>query len=343
MSAPLLVRALRRERVERTPVWFMRQAGRCLAEYRTLRERYGILEMARTPELCARVTRMPVDRIGVDAAVLYADIMLPLDGMGVPFHIQPDLGPIVERPVRTAADVAALQVIDAEEATPYLFETIRALRRDLPADTALIGFCGAPFTLVSYLIEGRPSREHAGAKAMLLGEPALWARLMDTLVEVLARYLRAQIAAGVDVVQVFDSWAGVLSPSDYERSVLPWSRRLFAAVRGAPRIHFATGNPALLPLLASVDCEAVSVDWRLPLDEAWKRIGDRAIQGNLDPAVCLAPWDVVAEQTLDVLARAGDRQGHVFNLGHGVLPETDADTLARIVSLVRERTAAVAA
>ena len=337
-----MVRALRRERVERTPVWFMRQAGRCLAEYRALRERYGILEMARTPELCARVTRMPVDRLGVDAAVLYADIMLPLDGMGVPFHIQPDLGPIVERPVRTAADVAALQVIDAEEATPYLFETIRALRRDLSADTALIGFCGAPFTLVSYLIEGRPSREHARAKAMLLGEPELWARLMDTLVEVLARYLRAQIAAGVDVVQVFDSWAGVLSPSDYERSVLPWSRRLFAAVSGAPRIHFATGNPALLPLLASVDCEAVSVDWRLPLDEAWKRIGDRAIQGNLDPAVCLAPWEVVAEQTLDVLARAGDRPGHVFNLGHGVLPETDADTLARIVSLVRERTSAVA-
>ena len=177
---------------------------------------------------------------------------------------------------------------------------------------------------------------------MLLGEPELWARLMDTLVEVLARYLRAQIDAGVDVVQVFDSWAGVLSPSDYARSVLPWSRRLFASVSGVPRIHFATGNPALLPLLASVDCEAVSVDWRLPLDEAWARIGDRAIQGNLDPAACLAPWSVVAEHTLDVLARAGDRPGHVFNLGHGVLPETDADTLARIVSLVRERTSAVA-
>jgi len=338
-----MVRALRRERVERTPVWFMRQAGRCLAEYRALRERYGILEIARTPELCARVTRMPVERLGVDAAVLYADIMLPLDGMGVPFHIQPDIGPIVERPVRTPADVASLCVIEAEEATPYLFDAIRALRRDLDEQTALVGFCGAPFTLASYLIEGRPSREHARAKAMLLGEPDLWARLMDTLVDVLVRYLRAQIDAGVDVVQVFDSWAGVLSPSDYERSVLPWSRRLFASVSGVPRIHFATGNPALLPLLASVDCEAVSVDWRLPLDEAWARIGDRAIQGNLDPAACLAPWDVVAERAADVLARASDRPGHIFNLGHGVLPETDAEVLARLVALVHERTAAVAA
>jgi uroporphyrinogen decarboxylase len=332
-----MVRALRRERIARTPVWFMRQAGRCLAEYRALRERYGILDIARNPELCARVTRMPVDRLGVDAAVLYADIMLPLDGMGVPFHIQPDLGPIVERPVRTSADVAALRVIDAHEATPYLFDAIRSLRRDLDAQTALIGFCGAPFTLASYLIEGRPSREHARAKAMLLGEPALWAALMDTLVTVLARYLRAQIDAGVDVVQVFDSWAGVLSPQDYERSVLPWSRRLFESASGVPRIHFATGNPELLPLLASVDCEAVSVDWRLPLDEAWARIGDRAIQGNLDPAACLAPWEVVAQRATAVLERAGDRPGHVFNLGHGVLPETDAEILARIVALVHER------
>ncbi|HET7700854.1 MAG TPA: uroporphyrinogen decarboxylase [Candidatus Limnocylindria bacterium] len=343
--SPLLVRALRREPVERTPVWFMRQAGRCLAEYRALRERYGILEMARTPELCARVTTMPVDRLGVDAAVLYADIMLPLDGMGVPFHIKPDLGPIVERPVRSAADVAALRVIAAEEATPYLFETIRALRRDLDPGVALVGFCGAPFTLASYLIEGAPSRDHARAKAMLLGEPALWAALMDTLVEVLSRYVRAQSAAGADVIQVFDSWAGVLAPDDYERSVLPWTARLFAALAEAnvPRIHFATGNPALLSLLASVGCEAVSVDWRAPLDRAWEAIGDRAIQGNLDPAVCLAPWPVVEDRVIDVLRRARGRPGHVFNLGHGVLPETEADTLARIVEVVRARTALAAA
>jgi uroporphyrinogen decarboxylase len=344
VSAPLLVRALRRESVERTPVWYMRQAGRCLAEYRALRETRGILEIAREPELCARVTRMPVDRLGVDAAVLYADIMLPVDGMGVPFHIQPDLGPIVERPVRSAVDVAALRVVAAEEATPYLFETIRALRRDLPREIALIGFAGAPFTLASYLIEGRPSRDYSRTKAMLLGDPPLWDRLMDTITEVLTRYLRAQVAAGVDVVQLFDSWAGALAPEDYERAVLPYTKRIFTALGpGVPRIHFATGNPALLPLVGSVECEAVSVDWRLPLDEAWDRIGDRAIQGNLDPAVCLAPWDVVEARADDVLRRAAGRPGHVFNLGHGVLPETDADTLARLSLLVKERTAAVAA
>jgi uroporphyrinogen decarboxylase len=287
---------------------------------------------------------MPVDRLGVDAAVLYADIMLPLDGMGVPFHIQPDLGPIVERPVRTAPDVAALRVVAAEEATPYLFDTIRALRRDLPPEVALIGFAGAPFTLASYLIEGRPSRDYARTKAMLFGDPALWDRLMTTIVDVLVRYLRAQIDAGVDVVQLFDSWAGALAPQDYERAVLPYSARVLTGIgHRVPRIHFATGNPALLPLVASAECEAVSVDWRLPLDEAWERIGDRAIQGNLDPAVCLAPWDVVEARAADVLRRAQGRRGHVFNLGHGVLPDTDADTLARLASLVRERTSAVAA
>jgi len=344
MTAPLLVRALRRERVERTPVWYMRQAGRCLAEYRALRETHGILEIARNPELCARATLMPVDRLGVDAAVLYADIMLPLDGMGVPFHIQPDLGPIVERPVRASKDIAALRVVAAEEATPYLFETIRALRRDLPSEVALIGFAGAPFTLASYLVEGRPSRDYARTKAMLFGDPPLWEWLMDTIAEVLTRYLRAQIAAGVDAVQIFDSWAGALAPEDYARAALPYTQRICAALGpGVPRIHFATGNPALLPLVGSVECEAVSVDWRLPLDEAWQRIGDRAIQGNLDPAVCLAPWRVVQTRADDVLRRAGGRAGHVFNLGHGVLPETDADILARLASYVRERTAAVAA
>lgn len=346
MTAPLLVRAARREPVERTPVWFMRQAGRCLEEYRALRERYGILEMARTPELCARVTAMPVDRLGVDAAVLYADIMLPLDGMGVPFRIEPEVGPIVDSPVRTAADVAALRIIAAEEATPYLFETIAALRRDLAPEIALVGFAGAPFTLASYLIEGRPSRDLARTKAMLFGEPDLWARLMETLVEVLSRYLRAQVAAGADVIQLFDSWAGSLAPDDYARAVLPYTARIFAALDGldVPRIHFATGNPLLLPAMAQAGAEAVSVDWRVPLDEAAILIGpERAIQGNLDPGICLAPFDVVAAGARDVLRRAAGRPGHIFNLGHGVLPQTEADTLARLAALVREETALVAA
>ena len=341
---PILVRALRREIVERTPVWYMRQAGRCLAEYRALRERYGILEIARTSELSARVTEMPISRLGVDAAVLYADIMLPLDGMGVPFRIESELGPIVEAPVRDAGAVDALRIVPAEEATPYLFETIRELRRRLDPSVALIGFCAAPFTLASYLIEGRPSRDYARTKAMLLAAPELWSRLMTTLVEVLGRYLRAQIDAGVDAVQVFDSWAGALGTEDYARAVLPHTRRLFVEVgERVPRIHFATGNPGLLPLIASVECEAVSVDWRVPLDEAWRAIGDRAIQGNLEPAVCLAPWDVVAARADDVLRRANGRPGHVFNLGHGVLPATDAETLARLAQHVREASITVAA
>jgi uroporphyrinogen decarboxylase len=318
----------------------MRQAGRCLAEYRELRERHGILEIARTPELCARVTAMPVKRLGVDAAVLYADIMLPLDGMGVPFHIEPEVGPIVGRPVRTAGDVAALRIVPAEEATPYLFTAIRDLRRSLPADVALIGFAGAPFTLASYLIEGRPARDLARTKALLFGDPSLWARLMTTLTEVLVRYLKAQIAAGVDVVQLFDSWAGSLSAADYARAVLPYSRRIFAALAGTgvPRIHFATGNPELLPLLADASCDVVSVDWRIGLAAAWSRVGERGVQGNLDPAVCLAPFDVVAARARAILGEAGGRPGHVFNLGHGVLPGTDADTLARLSELVHLET-----
>jgi uroporphyrinogen decarboxylase len=339
-TAPLLVRACRRERVERTPVWFMRQAGRIFPEYRALRERHGILDIAKTPELCAEVTALPVRRLGVDAAVLYADIILPLDGMGVPFHIEPDVGPIIECPVRSDEDVAQLRVVPAEEATPYLFDAIRLLRRILPADVALIGFAGGPFTLASYLIEGRPTREFTRTKALLLREPARWSRLMSTLTDVLSRYLDAQIDAGVDVVQVFDSWAGALSPRDYARAVLPWSRRVFASIgdRGVPRIHFATMSAGILELMADADCDVVSVDWRVALDDAWSRIGDRGLQGNLDPAALLGGFEVAGPAARDILARAGGRPGHIFNLGHGVLPETDPGDLARLVDLVHAET-----
>jgi uroporphyrinogen decarboxylase len=315
----------------------MRQAGRCLAEYRELRERYDILTMARTPELCAQVTLMPVDTFGVDAAVLYADIMLPLEGMGVPFSIDPGIGPIIHAPVRTAAEVEALRVIDAEEATPFLFETIRNLRRELDGKTALIGFAGAPFTVASYMIEGRPSKDFGRSKGLMYGQPEVWRRLMETLTEVTIRYLTAQVEAGVEVVQLFDSWMGSLGRREYEENVLPYSRRIFDAVNalGVPTIHFGTGTAGLLEQMTAAGSALISVDWRVPLDEAWSRIGhDRGIQGNLDPAVLMAPWAVIEREARRVLDYAGDRPGHVFNLGHGVLADTPPGHLTRLVELV---------
>jgi uroporphyrinogen decarboxylase len=340
-GAARLLAACRREPVDRTPVWFMRQAGRCLAGYRRLRERYDILTITRTPELCAQVTTMPVDTFGVDGAVLYADIMLPLYGMGVPFSIDPGIGPIVHRPVRDAGAVRALRVVEPEAATPELFQTIRLLRRELGGRAALIGFAGAPYTVASYLIEGRPSKEHARAKALLYGDEVLWHRLMETLTEVTIRYLRAQVAAGVQVVQLFDSWMGDLGRREYEAAVLPYSRRIFEAVRatGVPTIHFGTGTAGLLEAMAAAGSDLVSVDWRVPLDEAWHRIGPgKGIQGNLDPAVLLAPFEVVAREADRVLAEAGGRDGHIFNLGHGVLPDTPSDHLTRLVEHVHKAT-----
>lgn len=337
-----MMAACRREAVDTTPVWFMRQAGRCLQEYRQLRERYDILTMARTPELCTQVTLMPVDTFGVDAAVMYADIMLPLDGMGVPFIIEPEVGPIIAHPIRTEAAIDAVRVIDAEEATPYVFEANRMLRKELAGRAALVGFSGAPFTLACYMIEGRPSRDYGQAKRMMLGAPQLWHKLMDKVTEVVVRYLRAQVAAGVQVVQVFDSWVGVLSPTQYQRFVLPYTKRVFTELRGSgvPTIHFGTGSASLLGLMVSAGSDMISLDWRMNLDEAWAQIGyERGVQGNLDPAVMLAPFDVIAEEARDVLRRAGGRPGHVFNLGHGVLPDTDPSQLTRLVDFVHAESA----
>jgi uroporphyrinogen decarboxylase len=340
-GAERMLAACRLQPADHTPVWFMRQAGRCLADYRKLRERYDILTLTRTPELCARVTTMPVEVLGVDAAVLYADIMLPLYGMGVPFSIDPGVGPIVHEPVRDEAAIDALRVVEPEEGTPELFETIRLLRGELGDRAALIGFAGAPYTVASYLIEGRPSRDHARAKGLMYGEPVLWRRLMETLTEVTVRYLRAQIAAGVQVVQLFDSWMGDLGAHAYERHVLPHSSRIFAELAGSgvPTIHFGTGTVGLLEQMAAAGSDLVSVDWRVPLDQAWQRIGpDKGIQGNLDPAVLLAPMEVVEREAMEVLEAAGGRPGHVFNLGHGVLPDSPADHLRRLVDLVHETT-----
>jgi uroporphyrinogen decarboxylase len=341
-GASRLLGACRSEPVDVTPVWFMRQAGRCLVAYRELRERYDILTITRTPELCVQVTMMPVDTFGVDGAVLYADIMLPLTGMGVPFSIDPGVGPIIHEPLRNADDIKRLRVIEAEEATPHLFETIRALRADLHDRAALIGFAGAPYTVASYLIEGRPSRDFARAKAMMFGQPSLWHELMETLALVTTRYLRAQIEAGAQVVQLFDSWVGSLGRLDYEQYVLPHTRAIFEALRdtGVPAIHFGTGTAGLLEQMTAAGGDVISVDWRIPLDEAWERIGaHRAIQGNLDPAVLLAPFDVVEREARKVLGFAANRPGHIFNLGHGVPPDAPEENLVRLVDLVHTVTA----
>jgi len=324
-----------------TPVWFMRQAGRCLAEYRELRKSYDILTMAKTPELCAQVTQMPVKEFGVDGAVLYADIMLPLEGMGVSLEIQPDVGPIIHNPIRSMRDVEALRIIDAGEATPFVMEAIRLVRRELAGKQAVIGFSGAPFTLACYLIEGRPSRDYGIAKSLMYGQPGTWHALMNKLTEVVSRYLVAQVEAGVDVVQVFDSWVGALGPGAYKRFVQPYTQRVFEAVKqtGTPSIHFGTGTASLLELMAQAGGDIISVDWRVNLDDAWARIGyERGIQGNLDPSLLLTSWDVIEEGMRDVLRRADGRSGHIFNLGHGVPADTQPAMLRRLVDAVHEAT-----
>jgi uroporphyrinogen decarboxylase len=286
---------------------------------------------------------MPVNELGVDGAVLFADIMLPLEGMGVSLEIQPEIGPIIHHPIRGLADVQRLRPLEPDESVPFVMDTIRNLRAEFSQGrAAVIGFCGAPFTLACYLIEGRPSREYATARTLMLREPATWAALMDRLTDAMVAYLSAQVRAGAEVVQVFDSWVGALTPGDYERGVLPWMRRIFDALRplGTPTIHFGTGNAALLEQIASAGSDVVSVDWRVRLDDAWRRIGyDQGIQGNLDPVRPLAGWELALEGARDVLNQAANRPGHIFNLGHGVMPETDPSILQRLVDAVHAESA----
>lgn len=332
------LRACRREPVDATPVWFMRQAGRSFAAYRSLRERYGILELAKTPELCAEVTLMPVRELGVDAAVLFADIMLPLEPMGVDLRIEPEVGPIIDRPIRSAADVQALRPFDPNGVS-FSLDAIRLVRRELGGRAGVIGFSGAPFTLACYLIEGRPSRDYAVAKAFMYREPVAWHDLMERLSDMIVAYLRAQVEAGADVVQLFDSWVGGLGPADYAAFVQPHVRRIFDGIVGVPTIHFGTGTAALLELMAEAGGDVIGIDHRMSLGSAWRRIGsDRGIQGNLDAARLLAGWDATEAGARAVLDEAGGRRGHVFNLGHGVLPATDTGLLRRLVDLVHEET-----
>jgi uroporphyrinogen decarboxylase len=331
---PLLVRAARREAVERTPVWFMRQAGRSLPEYRAIRERHGFWEVAHTPELCAEVTLQPVRRHDVDAAVMFADIMTPVLALGLEVDLVEGVGPVVAQPVRTLADVERLRVPDPDAAFAPLLEAIGIVRRELRPDQAVVGFCGGPFTVAGYLVEGKPSREFSTVKTLMYREPDVWRALLDTLADCFAGYVAAQARAGADVVQLFDSWVGALSPADYAELVAPWSARILAAP-DVPTIHFGTGTATLLGAMAQAGGDVIGLDWRIPLDAGWQLVGEKGVQGNLDPAVLLGPWERVEAGARDVLARAAGRPGHIFNLGHGVLPRTDPDMLTRLAALVR--------
>jgi uroporphyrinogen decarboxylase len=334
--------ALRREAVDATPIWLMRQAGRSLPEYRKLRERYTLLDIVAEPDLCAEVTLQPVRRLDVDAAVMFADIMLPLRGMGVDFELVESLGPVVANPIRGPQDVDRLLVPDGEEAAPEVIAAVRRVAAESPVP--VICFAGAPWTLASYLVEGQPSRQHTLVKQFMYREPQAFDRLLGKLAKVMTDYLAAQVGAGAAAIQLFDSWVGALAREDYESRIAPHTASIFAALAGlgVPRIHFGTGTAGLLEAISATRPDAVSLDWRVPLDEGWRRVGgDLAVQGNLEPAVLLGPRELVQERARDVLRRAGGRRGHVFNLGHGVLPETPLEHLQLLVETVREGVPAI--
>jgi uroporphyrinogen decarboxylase len=339
------LRACRCQPTERLPVWFMRQAGRALPEYRAARGPGSILDAIRRPELAAELTLQPVRRYGVDAAIIFSDIVVPVAAIGFGVDVAPGVGPVVAEPFRSADDLGRLRPLDPEADTPYVLEAIGMASRELrPLGVPLIGFAGAPFTVASYLIEGGPSRHYDRTRALMSDDPRLWGRLLERLAELALASLRSQVAAGASAVQLFDSWIGALSAEEYERNVLPASRLVLEGLAdlGVPRIHFGVGTGHLLGLMASAGADVVGVDWRVPLDEARRRIGPGyAVQGNLDPTTCLGSWERVRDEARDVIARGGGT-GHIFNLGHGVLPETDPAVLERLVSYVHDQTPGVA-
>lgn len=339
-EAPFLL-ACRRAPVPYTPVWLMRQAGRYMAEYRAIRERLSFLELCKTPAAAAEVTLQPIEHLGVDAAILFADILLVLEPLGLGLTFEKGDGPVIARPVRSPEQVALLPRVDVPDALAYVLETIRTVKRELAGRVPLIGFAGAPFTLASYAIEGGGSRNYANTKRLLYTHPEAFHGLMAKLVDVTADYLNAQIAAGVDAVQVFDSWVGNLSPADYRASVLPHMQELFRRLDpSVPAINFSTGTAGFIELVAAGGGDVVGLDWRIELDAGWKRVGhERAIQGNLDPGVLLAPRAVIRERVRALLDRAANRPGHVFNIGHGIWPETPPDNVRALVDAVHEMSA----
>ncbi|HET8716152.1 MAG TPA: uroporphyrinogen decarboxylase [Nocardioidaceae bacterium] len=339
MEQSAFLRAARGEPVPHTPVWYMRQAGRSLPEYRALREGVTMLDACMRPDLVVEITLQPVRRYGVDAAIFFSDIVLPAKAVGVDLDIVPGVGPVVARPVETLDDVRAIPDLTPEH-VPFITESVRSLVGEL-GGTPLIGFAGAPFTVASYLVEGGPSKEHAKTKAMMFGAPEVWDALMRKIAGISAAYLEVQVAAGASAVQLFDSWAGAMSPGDYERYVMPYSASVLerAGRWGVPRIHFGVGTGELLGLMAEAGADVVGVDWRVPLDEGVRRVRGRAVQGNLDPSLVFAPTELMLDRAADVLRRGRDAPGHIFNLGHGVLPSTDPGQLARLTDFVHEHSA----
>lgn len=331
----VFIRACRRQQVPHAPVWYMRQAGRALPEYRATRAGIAMLDACSSPDLITEITLQPVRRYGVDAAILFSDIVVPLRAAGVGIDIRPGVGPVLDKPFRAEADLSRLRDLEPAD-VGFVGEAVRQLTAEL-GGTPLIGFAGGPFTLACYLVDGGPSKTFDRTRALMYGNPGLWQALLDRLADITITFLKVQAEAGASALQLFDSWAGSLSPADYRRSVLPHSSKIFAALGGAglPRIHFGVNTGEILGLLGEAGADVVGVDWRVPLDDAAGRVGPgRALQGNLDPAVLLAPWEVVEERARAVLEQGRAAEGHVFNLGHGVLPETDPDALARLADLV---------
>lgn len=336
MSDSIFLKACRRQPVDRIPVWFMRQAGRSLPGYRKLREKYGVLALAQTPELAAQVSIEPVERLGVDAAILFADIMLLPIAMGVEVKIVDNIGPIVSQPIRNNRDIDILRPFVSGRIT-YLQQTIKILRGEL--QVPLIGFSGAPFTLASYLIEGAPTRTWIKTKQFMFNEPAAWNRLMEVLSDAIMGYLSVQIDAGAQAIQLFDSWVGCLAPSDYRQHVLPHTQRIFKALKkhGVPRIHFGTNTGGMLPDFSNVDCEVISIDWRIDISTARSIVGNKALQGNLDPTVLLADRKTIEAKADEIIGTLDSRIGYIFNLGHGVLPETDDRKIKKLVEYIHAK------
>lgn len=339
------IRACRREPTEATPIWFMRQAGRYMPEYRAIRSKISMLDAIRSPEISHEITMQPINAFNLDAAIIFADILTPLIGMGIQLDFIKGEGPQIENPLHTTRDIDMLGTPPAIEALPFALEAIRLTVADLnPRNIPLIGFCGAPFTLASYAIEGGGSKNYERTKAMMYSEPSAWKRLMDKLVTVLTDLLTQQVAAGVSALQIFDSWVGALSAYDYAKFVAPYNRQLIQAAQqtGVPVIYFSTGTGAILDQVAELGSDVVSIDWRVRLDKAWREIGyNRAIQGNLDPLLLQAPWREVQAQTDEILRLADGRPGHIFNLGHGILPGTPVETVRRLADYVHEKTARI--